>query len=69
MVVISIACAWVAPTAHTDSSVMENVENPTANPNNLPGFGASQQKDAAAPASKAPAAPAEAPKAPAQPAK
>ena len=65
MVVISIACAWVAPTAHTDSSVMENVENPTANPNNLPGFGASQQKDAAAPAKEAK----EAPAAPAQPAK
>ena len=64
MVVISIACAWVAPTAHTDSSVMENVENPTANPNNLPGFGASQQKDAAAPAKEAK----EAPAAPAQPA-
>ena len=67
MVVISIACAWVAPTAHTDSSVMENVENPTANPNNLPGFGASQQKDAAAKETKE--APAEnAPAAPAQPA-
>ena len=66
MVVISIVCAWVAPTTHTDSSVMENVENPATNPNNLPGFGASQTKDAAAPAadSKAP----EAPAAPAQPA-
>ena len=66
MVVVSVACAWVAPTAHTDSSVMENVENPTSNPNNLPGFGASQQKDAAAPAAEAPAA--EKPAAPAQPA-
>jgi preprotein translocase subunit SecG len=66
MVVISIACAWVAPTAQSDSSVMENVANPTTNPNNLPGFGASQQKDAKAPATQAPAA--ETPAAPAQPA-
>ena len=47
MVVISIACAYVAPKASTDTSVMENVENPAANPNNLPGFGASQTKQAA----------------------
>ena len=77
MVIISIVCAWVAPTATADSSVMENVENPVTNPNNLPGFGASQQKDAkapatdatdaAAPATKAPAAEAPAEK-PAQPA-
>ena len=73
MVVISVVCAWVAPTATTDSSVMENIENPVTNPNNLPGFGASQQKDAAAPAADkaAPAAEkpaAEAPAAPAKPA-
>ena len=37
---------------------MENIENPVTNPNNLPGFGASQQKDAAAPAQDAAAAPA-----------
>jgi len=60
MVVISVACAWVAPTASADQSVMENVENPVTNPHNLPGFGASQQKDAAAPAEGA-AAPADAP--------
>ena len=64
MVVISVACAYVAPQATSDGSVMEGIENPTANPNNLPGFGASQQKDAA-PAKEAPAAPA----APAKPAK
>lgn len=58
MVVVSVACAWVAPTASADQSVMENVENPVTNPHNLPGFGASQQKDAAAPAEGA-AAPAE----------
>ena len=57
MVVISIACAYVAPQAYTDGSVMEGIENPTTNPNNLPGFGASQQKEAApaAPAAEAPA--------------
>ena len=53
MVVISVICAWVAPTTATDSSVMENIENPVTNPNNLPGFGASQQNDAAAPAAAA----------------
>ena len=69
MVVFSVACAYVAPQAAGDNSVMENVENPTTNPNNLPGFGASQTKDAAAPA-KEQAAPAkeQAPAAPAKPA-
>ena len=70
MVVFSVACAYVAPQAAGDNSVMENVENPTTNPNNLPGFGASQTKDAAAPAKEqaapakeqAPAKPAEQPK-------
>ena len=66
MVAISIICAWVAPTASTDSSVMEGIENPVTNPNNLPGFGASQTKDAAAPAAAAPAA--ETPAAPEKPA-
>ena len=73
MVIISVICAWVAPTATADSSVMENIENPVTNPNNLPGFGASQQKDAAAPAAagdakaaeEAPAAEAPAAEAPA----
>ena len=70
MVVISVICAWVAPTTSADSSVMENIENPVTNPNNLPGFGASQQKDAAAPAegAAAPAESAETPAAPAEPA-
>ena len=71
MVVFSVACAYVAPQAAGDNSVMENVENPTTNPNNLPGFGASQTKDAAAPATQqaAPAkeqAPAAAPAKPAE---
>ena len=68
MVIISVVCAWVAPTATSDSSVMENIENPITNPNNLPGFGASQQNDAAEPANDAaaPAAAAETPAAPAE---
>ena len=61
MVVISVACAYVAPQANTDSSVMENYQTPATNPNNLPGFGASQQKDAAAPATDAAAPAAETP--------
>ena len=70
MVVLSVLCAYVAPGASTGGSVMENYEVPANNPNNLPGFGASQTKDAAAPAAPAAEAPAaEAPAAPAQPAK
>jgi preprotein translocase subunit SecG len=76
MVVISVACAYVAPQADSESSVMENYQAPATNPNNLPGFGASQQKAAATPdapaapaAADAPAAPVESPKAPAQQAK
>lgn len=68
MVVISIACAYVAPQAVSEGSVLDGIENPTTNPNNLPRFGASQQQDNAAPAKDA--APAKAaPAAPAQPAK
>ena len=56
MVVLSVLCAYVAPRASSTGSVMENYEVPATNPNNLPGFGASQTQDAAAPASEAPAA-------------
>ena len=63
MVLVSVCCAYVAPQAGNESSVMENYQAPATNPNNLPGFGASQQKDAAAPAAapatEAPAPPAE----------
>ncbi len=64
MVVISIACAYVAPTASTDASVIENAatEQAKTNPNNVQGFGAAEQKQQAAPAQQA------AEKAPAQPA-
>jgi preprotein translocase subunit SecG len=68
MVVISVICAYVAPSATTSESVLENsaTEQSTTNPNNLPGFGASQTKQAA-PAQGG--AQQSAPKAPAQPAK
>jgi len=59
MVVLSVFCAYVAPQASNESSVMENYEVPATNPNNLPGFGASQQKSATAPSAEAPAAPAQ----------
>ena len=54
MVVISVLCAYVAPQAVTENSVMEGIEMPAANPKALPGFGASQQKDEAAPAAETP---------------
>ena len=56
MVLVSICCAYVAPQADNSTSVMENYQAPATNPNNLPGFGASQKQDAApAPAAEAPA--------------
>lgn len=70
MVIISIVCAYAVPTATTESSVMENVEKSSANPNTLPGFGASQTNDGkdTAPTQGAQQNQTEqAPKAPAQP--
>ena len=45
MVVLSIVCAYVAPVAQTEESVIEKAatEQSATNPNNLPGFGASQK--------------------------
>lgn len=64
MVIISIFCAYTAPTASTDGSVIEKAatEQSTTNPNNVQGFGAApatdaQQAPAAAPTTDAPAAP------------
>ena len=65
MVVVSVCCAYVAPQAGGENSVMENYQAPATNPNNLPGFGASQQKEAAAPAA-APATEAPAAETPAE---
>jgi preprotein translocase subunit SecG len=49
MVIISVLCSYVAPTASTSESVIENsaTQSNSTNPNNLPGFGASQTKQAA----------------------
>ncbi|MCR4852832.1 MAG: preprotein translocase subunit SecG [Prevotella sp.] len=75
MVVLSIVCAYVAPSATTSESVLDAAPatEQQTNPTNLPGFGASQTQDAkqAAPAgdAKAPAADAKAPAAPAGDAK
>ncbi|MBR3726272.1 MAG: preprotein translocase subunit SecG [Prevotella sp.] len=72
MVIFSVICAYVAPTASTEQSVLERTatETQTTSPINTQGFGAGEQTtpttetapatDAAAPA-EAPAAPAEAP--------
>lgn len=63
MVVISIVCAYFAPSAATEGSVIEQAatEQATTNPQNVPGFGASQQQSGdaqqqAAPATEAPSA-------------
>jgi preprotein translocase subunit SecG len=71
MVVLSVLCAYVAPTASSSQSVLENVatEQPQTNPNNLPGFGASQTKQDAPAAQEAAPAKDAAPAAPAAPAK
>ena len=48
MVVLSVICAYVAPTATDTESVIERnaTEQQQTNPNNLPGFGAGQTKEA-----------------------
>ena len=71
MVVLSVLCAYVAPTASSSQSVLENVatEQPQTNPNNRPGFGASQTKQDAPAAQEATPAKDAAPAAPAAPAK
>ena len=69
MVVFSVVCAYVAPKASVEQSVMEKVatETQTTNPVNTQGFGAGQQaapaaaKDAPAAAKDAPAATKDAP--------
>ena len=57
MVVISVACAYVAPQAIHDNTVIDGIENPVTNPNNLPGFGASQTQQDAPAATDTPAEP------------
>lgn len=75
MVVFSVVCAYTAPQAVTDESVLEKsaTETQTTNPTNTQGFGAAQPaqgQQSQQGAAKAPAQPAQkAPTAPAQPAK
>ena len=62
MVIISVICAYVAPNATSEGSVIEKAatEQSTTNPNNVQGFGAAPAPAAAADAQQAtPAAPAE----------
>ena len=70
MVVFSVICAYVAPTATTDQSVIERTDdtNGATNANNVQGFGASQKATPKAGQQAAPAAKQEAPKAPTTPA-
>ncbi len=65
MVVLSVATSYVAPKAETEQSVIQKAtsDGGATSPNNLPNFGASQQKQAA------PAANGQAAKTPATPAK
>ena len=66
MVLFSIVCAWTAPQAEGNRSVLENTQTqaPQTNPNNVQGFGASQQE--AAPAAEGAKADANAEAAPAK---
>ena len=61
MVVISVICAYVAPNAASEGSVIEKAatEQSTTNPNNVQGFGAAPAADAQQAPAATPAAPAE----------
>ena len=61
MVVISVICAYVAPSAATEGSVIEKAatEQSTTSPNNVQGFGAAPAADAQQAPAATPAAPAE----------
>ena len=61
MVVISVICAYVAPSAATEGSVIEKAatEQSTTNPNNVQGFGAAPAADAQQAPAATPATPAE----------
>ncbi len=70
MVVLSVVCAYVAPTAVTDQSVIERTEagSGATNANNVQGFGASQKAAPKGAQQAAPAAKQAVPKAPTTPA-
>lgn len=58
MVVVSVACAYTAPQATAESDVLKNMATPAQQktaPTTIPGFGASDQKDAADAKAEAPA--------------
>ena len=61
MVVISVICAYVAPNAASEGSVIEKAatEQSTTNPNNVQGFGAAPAADAQQAPVATPATPAE----------
>ena len=61
MVIISVICAYVAPNATSEGSVIEKAatEQSTTNPNNVQGFGAAPAAPAADAQQATPAAPAE----------
>ena len=49
MVVVSIICAYVAPRGNAGQAVVDTIENPVTNPDNVQGIGASPlQQDAPA---------------------
>ena len=54
MVVVSIACAYVAPRGENEGTLIDSIENPLTSPENPTGFGASAVQDDA-PAAEAPA--------------
>ncbi len=47
MVLLSIISTHLAPSAPNEGSVIESIEIPATNPNNIPGFGASQTQQEA----------------------
>jgi preprotein translocase subunit SecG len=55
MVVLSICCAYVAPKNASERAIIDNIEQPATNPNNIQGVGASPVQQPEAPATEAPA--------------
>jgi len=58
MVVLSICCAYVAPKSTNERAIIDNIEQPATNPNNIQGVGASPIQQQEAPATDATEAPA-----------
>jgi preprotein translocase subunit SecG len=53
MVVVSIICAYVVPRDNSDQSVINAIEAPANNPNNVPGFATSNEAEEAPAATEA----------------